>query len=83
MQELEGSLNARFFDAKMKKLKEVSVRELLKEMGKTKATETVVFDGIVTKRLLEAAEKNKIKQLVGVKKGRIEDSETVKVSTLY
>ena len=83
MKELEGSLKARFFDAKMKKLKEVNVRDLLKEMGKTKTTDSVVFDGIVTKRLLEAAEKGKIKQLVGVKKGRIEDSETVKVSTLY
>ncbi len=83
MKELEGSLKARFFDAKMKKLKEVNVRDLLKEMGKTKSTNSVVFDGIVTKRLLEAAEKGKIKQLVGVKKGRIEDSETVKVSTLY
>ncbi len=83
MQELEGSLKARFFDTKMKKLKEVNVRELLKEIGKTKSTEAIVFDGIVTKRLLEAAEKSKIKQLVGVKKGRIEDSETVKVSTLY
>ncbi len=83
MKELEGSLKARFFDAKMKKLKEVNVRDLLKEMEKTKSTNSIVFDGIVTKRLLEAAEKSKIKQLVGVKKGRIEDSETVKVSTLY
>ncbi len=83
MKELEGSLKARFFDTKMKKLKEVNVRDLLKEMEKTKTTDSIVFDGIVTKRLLEAAEKSKIKQLVGVKKGRIEDSETVKVSTLY
>ena len=83
MKELEGSLKARFFDTKMKKLKEVNVRDLLKEMEKTKTADSVVFDGIVTKRLLEAAEKGKIKQLVGVKKGRIEDSETVKVSTLY
>lgn len=83
MKELEGSLKARFFDAKMKKLKEVNVRDLLKEIEKTKTANSVVFDGIVTKRLLEAAEKGKIKQLVGVKKGRIEDSETVKVSTLY
>lgn len=83
MKELEGSLKARFLDEKMKSLKEVNVRDLLREMEKQKSAEAVVLDGIVTKRLLEEAEKNGIKQVVGVKKGKIEESKKVKVSTLY
>ena len=79
MKELENSLKARFLDEKGKTLKEISVRSILEEMGKNKGVEAVVFDGIVTERLLEEAEKNKIKYLVGVKKGKIEKSENVRV----
>lgn len=83
MQELEGSLKARFLDDKMHPVKEVNVRDLLKEMKNHKGASAIVLDGIVTKRLLEEAEKNDVKHLVGVKKGRIEESKNVKVSTLY
>lgn len=83
MQELEGSLKARFLNQKMETVKEVSVRDLLKEMEKHKEAEAIVLDGIITKRLLEEAEKNKVKQLVGVKRGKIEESKQVKVATLY
>ncbi len=83
MQELEGSLKARFLDEKMQTVKEVDVRDLLKEIGKHKGADAIVLDGIITKRLLQEAENSKVKQLVGVKKGRIEESNAVKVSTLY
>ncbi len=82
MKELENSLKARLLDKNDKKLKEISVRNMLEEMGKTKNAETIVFDGIVTKRLLEEAEKNGIKNLVGVKKGKIEESDKVRVIIL-
>ena len=83
MKELEGSLKARILDEKMQTKKEIKVRDLLKEIEKHKGANAIVLDGIITKRLLEEAEKNKVKQLVGVKKGRIEESKEVKVETLY
>ncbi len=83
MKELEGSLKARVLDDKKKVIKELNVRDLLKEMGKFKGVDSIVLDGIITKRLLDEAGKNKVKQLIGVKKGRIEESKEVKVSTLY
>ena len=83
MKELEGSLKARLLDEKLKVVKELNVRDLLKEIEKHKNVSTIVLDGIVTKRLLDQAEKYKIKQVVGVKKGRIQETEKVKVSTLY
>ncbi len=81
LKELETSLKARLYGKGMKVVKEVGVRDLLSEMGKAKKVETVVFDGIVTKRLLEQAEKSGIKTLVAIKKGKIEESDKVKVFT--
>jgi len=81
LKELENSLKARLYGKGKKLSKEVSVRDLLQTMEKAKSVETVVFDGIVTKRLLEQAEKSGVKTLVGIKRGKIEDSEKVKVIT--
>jgi DNA primase len=83
MKELEGSLKARILDKDQKPVKEVDVRDLLKEIEKSKGAEAIVLDGIITKRLLEEAEKSNVKQLVGVKKGKIEETGKVKVSSLY
>jgi DNA primase len=83
MQELNNSLKARFLDDSMNVLKEVSVRDLLREMESFKGCNAVVFDGIVTKRLVEQAEKNEIKGVVGIKKGKLEENPKVKVQTLY
>jgi len=83
MQELEGSLKARLLDEKMQTLKELNVRDLLKEIEKHKNVEAIILDGIVTKRLLDEAEKAGVKHVVGVKKGRVQETGTMKVSTLY
>ncbi|MDD5163965.1 MAG: DNA primase DnaG [Candidatus ainarchaeum sp.] len=82
MQQLQNSLKARFLDEQNNTIKEVSVRDMLKEMQETQNSKAVVFDGIVTKRLVDAAEQKNINYLVGVKKGRIENSEKVKVVTI-
>ncbi len=81
LKELESSLKARLLGKDMKQVKEVSVRDLLKAMESEKKVECVVFDGIVTKRLLGQAEKSGIKTIVGMKKGKIEESKKVKVLT--
>jgi len=83
MKQLEGSLKARIIDDQNNVLQEIDVRELLREMERFKGANAIVLDGIITKRLLQEAEKNGIKQLVGVKKGKIDESAQVKVQTLY
>ena len=82
MKELQDSLKGRLLDAKGKTIKEVGVRDLLAAMGSEKKVNAVVFDGIVTKRLAEEAEKIGIKYLVGVKKGRTGETKNVKVLTI-
>ena len=83
MKELDNSLKARVLDEKNKTVKEISVRNLLEEMQKQKKPHAIVFDGIVTKRLAEQAEKSGVKYLVGVKKGKVEETGKVKILTLY
>jgi DNA primase len=82
MEELKGSLNARLFDAKMTPIKEVPVRELVDTLAtEKKPVYAVVFDGIITKRLAEEADKKGIEYLVGVRKGKIEKGLKVKALT--
>lgn len=66
----------------MSELGQVNVRELVSGMEKFRNVSTVVFDGIVTKRLVDAAEKAGVKTVVGVKKGKLENKENVKVVTI-
>lgn len=82
MEALKGSLKAKLLDEKDNELSEVSVRELLKELKEKQGVKTIVFDGIITKRLLEEAKKAGVKTIVGAKKGKIEESSEVKVLTI-
>lgn len=83
MQELKGSLKARFLDENNKTLKEVEVREMLKALEKEKNAKTIVFDGIITKRVVDEAKKHSgIKTIIGVKKGKIEKEKDIKLLTM-
>ena len=67
---IKGSLKARLYDAKGKKIKDVKVKELLDVLDKgRKSVTTIAFDGIVTKRLVEMAETKKVKNIIGVRRG--------------
>lgn len=74
LKELKGKSAAKLFDQDMKEICEVPVKNLVGEMSKKKGVNAVVFDGIVTKRLVAAADKNEIKIIVGVRKGELEKS---------
>lgn len=79
MQELKGSLKARFLDSANKTVKEVEVREMLNELKGSKNVNSIVFDGIITKRVVDEAKKIGVKAIVGVKKGKIENESEVKL----
>ncbi|MEK6958477.1 MAG: DNA primase DnaG [archaeon] len=79
---LKGKSKARLLDEKGKKIKDVEVKDLLTALDKNKKKiGSIMFDGIITKRLVEAAEKREIKTIIGVKKGTI-DSSKVNTYTL-
>ncbi len=82
LDELKGTMKARILDDKNKQVKEVEVKNLVEEMAKIKNAHSIVFDGVITKRLFDAAEKAGAKYVVGVRKGKIEENGKVKAVTL-
>ncbi|MFH1752285.1 MAG: DNA primase DnaG [archaeon] len=76
---IKGSLKAKLFNDKMKELGEVVIRDLLTDLKKRKSVHTIVFDGIITSRLVDLAEEKEIKRIIGVKKAKIKESEKVRI----
>lgn len=72
LEELKGSFQAQLLDENQKVVSKVAVRDLLTTLTKNKKAKSIVFDGIVTKRLVEEAQKNGITQIAGVKRARFE-----------
>ncbi len=71
LDEISGSLKAVLLDGKDKELKTIPVRELTDELKKSDNISTVVFDGIITQRLLDIANNKDIKEIVGIKIGNV------------
>lgn len=80
LESLKGKVKARFLDEKKKKIKDVAVKEMLETLKKSKKkVDTVIFDGIITQRVIDAAEEKGVKNVVGVKKAGI----TLKTAKAY
>jgi len=82
LNEISGSLKAVLFDGSGKELKKIPVRELTDEIKRGENISAVVFDGIVTQRLLDIANNKNVKEIVGIKLGNvIKMPKSVKVLT--
>jgi hypothetical protein len=70
--DLSGSFKANLLDTSGKVLSEIPVRDLAETLKNPPAgLHTVVFDGVVSQRILDIASEKDIKVLVGVKLGNI------------
>ncbi len=63
--ELRGTLEARVFDEAGKELARMPVSELAEKIPSLDTAHTVVFDGVVTQRLLDLASTKNVKYLIG------------------
>lgn len=70
---IKGSMKAVLLDKNNKALGEVPVSEMINKIQTEKAVDKVVFDGIITQRLIDLAASKKLSTLVGLKKAKIED----------
>ena len=61
-----------------KELKRTKIRELVPVLKEQKEVDSIVLDGIITKRLLDEAKNHSIKFIIGVKKGKIEETPEIK-----
>ncbi len=71
LDELENTLNARFYNEHYERVAEVPVRDVIKKLGESRNTTAIIFDGIITQRLVDLAAKQNVKTLVGIKLGNV------------
>lgn len=79
---LRGTMNAKIIGPNNEVVKEVKVKDIVKELGTTPGANAVVFDGVITKRLMDCAEKSGIKYVIGAKKGKIDEKQNIKAIIL-
>lgn len=72
LEELEGTFKARLLDKEQKVLKETTVRDLAKELKETtEHANSVVFDGVITQRIVDIAQEKDLEYVVGIKIGDV------------
>jgi len=76
LKDLSKTLKARFYDADYVMIRELPVREVIKSLGEVKGIHAIVFDGIVTQRLVDLAENQGVTILVGGKMGNVSKKPT-------
>ncbi len=83
VEELDGTLSARLLDKNRNVMKEVAVRDLARELKEPNGdVNGVIFDGVVTQRILDIAAEKGLEYLIGAKMGNIAKSPVcVKVIT--
>ena len=79
---IKSSMKAVLLDKNDKVLGEVAVAELVNKVKSEKKVDKVVFDGIITQRLVDLAAEKKVGTLVGLKKAKIDDTKGVAIYTM-
>ena len=64
-QELKGTLEAAVFDESANEIAHLPVSELANQLPTIESAHTLVFDGVITQRILDLADQKKIKFVVG------------------
>lgn len=82
LNELNNTLKARLYGKGGILIKEVAVRDVIKTMTEQGNIETIVFDGIITQRLVDVAAEKGVRMIIGMKQGNVtKKSESIKIIT--
>ena len=71
LRDLSGSLRAVFLDRNGKEIKKIPVRELTDKLKKSKNVAAIIFDGVITQRLIDIANEQNVQAVVGMKLGNV------------
>ncbi|MFH1447252.1 MAG: DNA primase DnaG [Candidatus Micrarchaeota archaeon] len=71
LEELENTLRARLYNSKLEVINEIPVRDLIKNMGESNGVYAIVFDGIITQRLVDLSDNKNTSILIGVRSGNL------------
>ena len=70
---LNGTLEAKVFDSQWTEISKMPVNELVSKIGGVSGAKFLVFDGIITQRLLDSAAKVGVESIVGHRSGEIQN----------
>jgi DNA primase len=79
--QINETLEAVLLDSSLKTLLKIPVSDLVKKLNSTEGAKMLVLDGIVTQRLLEAADKAGIEYIIGHRMGDLKKSTDIRVRT--
>ena len=68
---LKETLQANFYDAAFNLLATISVRELTDKLATQNEIHAIVFDGVITQRLVDIATEKNVKYLIGARKSTL------------
>jgi len=71
IKELEGTLEAVLLNDKMEQIERLPVSQLAEKLQQTDGVDTVIFDGVITQRIVDVASEKKIKNIIA---SRISDA---------
>jgi len=71
LEELSNTLNAKMYNAANQLVSQVPVRDVIKKLNEVRDVRVVIFDGIITQRLVDLAAKQGVRALVGIKTGNV------------
>jgi len=80
LEAVKGKLTARLYDSNLNQITEIEIKDLIDSLAGVQPY-CVVFDGIVTQRLVDAAASSKVKYIIGVNKSSISSTRGVQVVT--
>ena len=70
---INGTLEAKVYDSEWKEVSRMPVNELVTKIGETQGAKYLVFDGIVTQRLIDSASKVGVESITGHRTGEIQN----------
>lgn len=82
LQELNGTLRGALLDKDANVMVETDVRELAKEIEKRDDIFAIVFDGIITQRLMDLANDKKVQYIAGMKCSPVKNTGSIEIITL-
>jgi len=80
LKKIKGSMNAKLLDRSLNQITEIEVKDLVDSLGGI-SPHCVVFDGVITQRLVDVASKSGVKYIVGRTKYATLNPRNVKVLT--
>jgi len=80
LKEVKGKLSARLYDKNLEIITEIEIKDLIDSLADVQPY-AVVFDGIVTQRLVDVAEDTGVKYLVGVNRSSISNIKKARILT--